>query len=50
MKKNSKSFNYIYDQFNTDILVMTDSVAIKVPENQEVALNQESELRQQMPN
>ena len=28
--------------FNTNILVMTDSVAIKVPENKEVALNQET--------
>ena len=29
--------NYIYDQINSKSLVMTDSVAIKVPENKEVS-------------
>ena len=40
--------NYIYDQFNSDILVMEDSISFKVPKNREEALNQESELRQQV--
>ena len=34
--------------FNSNILVMTDSLSFKVPENREEALNQESELRQQI--
>ena len=39
---------FIYDQIQADILVMADSVAIKVPENKEVALNQEMEMNHQM--
>ncbi len=40
--------NYIYGQFNADILVMPDSIAVRVPKDREEALNLESELRQQM--
>ena len=48
LKEKQQMIQSIYDQFNTDILVMTDSIAIKVPENREFALNQESELRKQI--
>ena len=40
--------DFIYDQIQTNLLVMTDSVAIKMPENKEVALNQETEMNQQI--
>ena len=46
IEEKQQIIHFIYDQFNTDILVMTDSVAIKVPENKEVTLNQESEMKQ----
>lgn len=39
---------FIYDQIQADTLVMADSVAIKVPENKEVTLNQETEMNHQM--
>ena len=48
LKEKQQLIQSIYDQFNTDILVMTDSIAIKVPENREFTLNQESELRKQI--
>ena len=32
LKEKQQIIHYIYNQFNTNILVMTDSVAIKVPE------------------
>ena len=50
LKEKQQIIHYIYNQFNTDILVMTDSVAIKVPENRELALNQENELKNKLPN
>ena len=40
--------NYISDQFQSYILVRTDSLTFKVPENRELALNQENELRYQI--
>src|SRR4051794_23476191 len=40
--------NYINERVNSDLLVMTDSIAIKVPQNRENALKQESGLRQQV--
>ena len=40
--------NYIYDQFQSNILVRTDSLTFKVPENRKLALNQENELRYQI--
>ena len=40
--------NNIYNQFNSDILIMTDSVAIKAPENTEETLNFESEIKQNL--
>ena len=48
IKEKQQIIHYIYNQFNTNILVMTDSIAFKVPENRELALNQESELRKQI--
>ena len=48
LKEKQQIIHYIYNQFNTDILVMTDSIAIKVPETREFALDQENELRKQM--
>src|SRR3954452_20361175 len=39
---------FIYDQIQADTMVMADSVAIKVPENKEVTLNQETEMNHQM--
>ena len=48
LEEKQQIIQFIYDQFNTDILVMTDSIAIKVPENKEVTLNQETELKKQM--
>ena len=48
LKEKQQIIHYIYNQINTDILVMTDSIAIKVPETKELTLNQESELRKQI--
>ena len=33
IEEKQQIINYIYNQFNSDILIMTDSVAIKVPKN-----------------
>ena len=33
LKKNNKSLTNIYDQFNSNILIMPDSIALKVPLN-----------------
>ena len=38
IKEKQQIIHYIYNQFNTNILVMTDSIAIKVPENRELHL------------
>ena len=40
--------DFIDDQIQTNLLVMTDSVVIKMPENKEVALNQETDMNQQL--
>ena len=48
IEEKQQIINNIYNQFNSDILIMTDSVAIKVPENTEETLNIESELKQKI--
>ncbi|MFJ8064729.1 ATP-binding protein [Psychrobacillus sp. NPDC096426] len=40
--------NYIYNQYNSDILIMTDSVTIKAPKNTKEILNFESEIKQKL--
>ena len=45
IEEKQQIINYIYDQFNSDILIMTDSLAFKVPKNTEETLNQESEIK-----
>lgn len=48
LKEKHQIIHNIYDQFNTNMLVMVDSIAIKLPETSELALDQENELRIQI--
>ncbi|WP_428911879.1 ATP-binding protein [Niallia sp. Krafla_26] len=48
LKEKQQLIHYIYNQLNTDILVMSDSITIKIPEKKKFALDQENELRKQM--
>lgn len=43
-----KHINNIYDQLNTQVLFMSDSIAIRVPMTDEEAKNQEKALRQEL--
>lgn len=48
IEEKQQIINYIYNQFNSDILIMTDSVAINAPENMEETLNLESEIKRNL--
>ena len=48
IEEKQQIINYIYNQFNSDILIMTDSIVIKAPKNTKETLNIESEIKQNL--